>query len=83
MEILYFGRVRARIGMHRETIAPPDEVVDVESLIEWLRARGEPYEGALEDRRAIRVAVNQEICGFDAPVGGGDEVALFPPMTGG
>ena len=83
MELLYFGRVRARIGVHRETIAPPAEVADVDSLIEWLRGRGAPYDGALEDRRAIRVAVNQELCGFDAPVAGDDEVALFPPMTGG
>lgn len=83
MELLYFGRVRARIGVHRETIAPPAEVADVDSLIEWLRDRGAPYDSALKDRRAIRVAVNQELCGFDAPVASGDEVALFPPMTGG
>lgn len=83
MELLYFGRVRARIGMHRETLAPPAEVANVDGLIQWLRARGEPYDGALEDRAAIRVAVNQELCDFDAPVAVGDEVALFPPMTGG
>lgn len=83
MDLLYFGRVRARIGLHRETIAPPAEVADVDGLIQWLRTRGEPYEDALRDRAAIRVAVNQELCEFDAPVALGDEVALFPPMTGG
>ena len=83
MEVLYFGRVRQRVGLHRETIAPPADVTDVDALIDWLRARGEPYDGALEDRHAIRVAVNQELCDFKTPVAGDDEVALFPPMTGG
>jgi len=83
MDLLYFGRVRSRIGRHRETVAPPAEVGDVDGLIRWLKARGAPYDEAFADLRSIRVAVNQELCGFDREVGEGDEVALFPPMTGG
>ncbi len=83
MDLLYFGRVRARIGRHRETVALPEDVGDVDGLIRWLRGRGGDYDEAFADLSAIRVAVNQELCGLDQPVAGGDEVALFPPMTGG
>ena len=83
MQILYFGWVRQRIGVPAETVAPPDEVRDVDGLIDWLSGRSDAYAEALMNRDTLRVAVNQELCEFDAPVGAGDEVALFPPMTGG
>ena len=83
MQMLYFGWVRQRIGLPTETVAPPDDVRDVAGLIDWLSGRSDAYAEALRNREALRVAVNQELCEFDAPVGSGDEVALFPPMTGG
>jgi len=83
MQMLYFGWVRQRIGVPAETVAPPDEVRDVDGLIDWLSGRSDAYAEALMNRDTLRVAVNQELCEFDAPVGAGDEVALFPPMTGG
>ena len=83
MQMLYFGWVRQRIGLPAETVAPPDDVRDVDGLIDWLSGRSDAYAEALRNREALRVAVNQELCEFDAPVGVGDEVALFPPMTGG
>ena len=61
----------------------PDSVSDVAGLINWLKERNEKFEDALSDFQAIRVAVNQEFAEFDAPVAQGDEVAIFPPMTGG
>ena len=58
-------------------------VIDVYGLIAWLKKRGGGYQEALEDATLIRVAVNQEITTFDTQIRRGDEVALFPPMTGG
>ena len=83
MHILYFGWVRTRIGLGNEEVTPPGEVGDVRSLIEWLNGRGSGYREALANISAIRVAVNQELAGLDDPVAPEDEVALFPPMTGG
>jgi len=83
MHLLYFGWVRAKIGVSGETIEPPDGVGDVGALIGWLSARGGGYGEALEDATAIRVAVNQELADLDQVIAAGDEVALFPPMTGG
>ena len=52
-------------------------------LVDWLQARGPAWQAALADRSKLRVAVNQDYVGFDHPVRPGDEVALFPPVTGG
>lgn len=83
MQLLYFGWVRTRIGTGRETLEPPADITNVKSLVEWLKDRGEGYREALEDLSAIRVAVNQEMVDLGAAISPGDEVALFPPMTGG
>ena len=56
---------------------------DVESLLRWLQARGGRYAEALRDLSVVRVAVNQDYVGRDHPIRDGDEVALFPPVTGG
>ncbi len=83
MQLLYFGWVRAKIGVGGEDIDPPDGVIDVRTLMSWLQQRGGGYAEALADQSVVKVAVNQELAGPDAAVGKGDEVALFPPMTGG
>ncbi len=83
MQVLYFGWVRARVGISQETVSPPPGVATVGQLVEWLRERGEGYATAFADSAGIRAAVNHEIADADAPVKQGDEVALFPPMTGG
>ena len=83
MKLLYFAWLRARIGQAEEELALPAEVRDVAGLLEWLRGRGGGYAEALRDLSVIRVAVNQEYVGGDHPIRDGDEVALFPPVTGG
>ncbi len=83
MQLLYFGWVRGKIGIDRETIEVPEGIADVEGLIGWLRERGGDYAEALGEPLVVRVAVNQELADLDQPVASGDEIALFPPMTGG
>lgn len=83
MRILYFAWVRQKVGTGSEEITPPPEVTDIGGLMAWLAARGPGHASAFADPKQIRVAVNQEFCGTDARVGPGDEVAFFPPVTGG
>ena len=81
IDVLYFAWVRERIGLPRErveTTAPT-----VAALIAELRAREDRYALAFSDLAALRVAVDQELTTFDAPLAGVREVAFFPPMTGG
>jgi len=83
VRLLYFAWLRARIGVTEEEVALPAEVGDVAGLLDWLRERGPRYAEALRDLSVVRVAVNQDYVGRDHPVRAGDEVALFPPVTGG
>ncbi len=83
MKLLYFAWVRSRIGIGEEEVAPPPEVATIADLIAWLRKRGDGYEAAFADLTSIRVAVNQEFAGPETAVRAGDEVAFFPPITGG
>ena len=83
MRLLYFASLRTRLGRAEEEVAPPPEVRDVAGLIAWMRGRGPAYAAALADPAAIRVAVNQSYARPLHPVAAGDEVALFPPVTGG
>ena len=83
MTLLYFAWLREQIGHEREEVALPPDVRTVSALIEWLRGRGDHYATALEDLSVVRVAVNQEFAEPDQAIADGDEVALFPPVTGG
>ena len=83
VRLLYFAWLRARIGVTEEEVALPAEVGDVAGLLDWLRERGPRYAEALRDLSVVRVAINQDYVGRDHPVRAGDEVALFPPVTGG
>jgi molybdopterin synthase sulfur carrier subunit len=81
MDVLYFAWVRERIGIPRETV--DTQAATVADLVAELSAREERYAAALSDLTALRVAVDQELTDFDAPLDGAREVAFFPPMTGG
>jgi molybdopterin synthase sulfur carrier subunit len=81
MNVLYFAWVRERIGVPRESIET--SAATVSELVEELRAREERYAAAFADTSALRVAVDQDLTDFDAPLAGVKEVAFFPPMTGG
>jgi molybdopterin synthase sulfur carrier subunit len=83
VKVLYFAWLRQKIGRSEEDIAPPPSVTDVSGLVAYLRARGPEYDGAFRDLTALRCAVNQEHAGFEAAIAPGDEVAFFPPVTGG
>ncbi len=81
VDVLYFAWVRERIGLPRESVET--SASDVAGLIEELRGREERYALAFSDLSALKVAIDQELTGFDAPLSGAREVAFFPPMTGG
>lgn len=83
MTLLYFAWVRQMIGTGEETIALPDGVGDVRGLIAYLGRLGSNYAQAFADESRIRIAVNQCHAGLDTPLREGDEVAFFPPVTGG
>ncbi|MBT5496142.1 MAG: molybdopterin converting factor subunit 1 [Alphaproteobacteria bacterium] len=83
MRILYFAWLRQKTGIDSEEVEMPSHITNVAGLIEWLKERNENFAEALSDFDSIRVAVNQEFAEPDAPVAQGDEVAIFPPMTGG
>ncbi len=83
MRILYFAWLRQRIGAGEEEVTVPAEVTDVAGLIDWLKTRGDNFAEALQDVGAIRIAINQEFATLESKIKPDDEVALFPPMTGG
>jgi molybdopterin synthase sulfur carrier subunit len=83
VKLLYFAWVRQRIGLSEEDVALPASVTNVAALVDFLKRRGAGYEAAFADLKLLRVAVNQQHTSFDAPIRSQDEVAFFPPVTGG
>jgi len=83
VKLLYFAWLRTRIGCAEEEVELPPDVQDVAALLDWLRSRGARYSEALRDLSVVRVAVNQDYVRSEHPVREGDEVAIFPPVTGG
>ena len=83
MKILYFAWIRQRIGKSADDLSVPAEVATVGELIDWLQTRGAGYAAAFADRDAVRMAVNQEHVDASYPVSDRNEVAFFPPVTGG
>ena len=81
IDVLYFAWVRERIGLPREQVET--QATTVADLVAELRAREDRYDLAFSDLTALRVALDQELTTFDAPLGDAREVAFFPPMTGG
>jgi sulfur-carrier protein len=83
MKLLYLAGLRESLGRQSEDVTPPASVSSVEALVDWLRARGEPWSVELAASRRWRVAVNHEVADPGTVVKQGDEIAFFPPVTGG
>ncbi len=83
MRVLYFAWMRERMGRSEEDLSPPPGVATVGALVEWLRVRDAAGTAAFAQAAVVRAAVNQEFAQPDTPVRDGDEVAFFPPVTGG
>ena len=81
LTVLYFAWLRERIGLPRETVET--SAATVAGLVAELSAREDRYALAFSDLKAVRVALDQDLSDFDAPLDGVREVAFFPPMTGG
>jgi len=83
LKLLYFAWVRERTGHSSEDVPLPDGVTTVGELVAWQRSRGEGYLAAFENDDLVRVAVNQNHVDFSHTIKDGDEIAFFPPVTGG
>lgn len=80
-KILYFAGLREKLGIGSETVTPPPGITSTGQLRDWLASAN--GRSALTTAANLRCALNQEMVGFDAPLTDGDEVAFFPPVTGG
>ena len=83
IRMVYFAWVRERIGTGEEMIDPPASVVTVADLIDWLAEMGAPHAEAFENRARLRAAIDQDFVALDTPIGAAQEIAIFPPVTGG
>jgi molybdopterin synthase sulfur carrier subunit len=81
--ILYFAALRELLGCTRENVALPAPGATVSALLDHLRDRDPRWSEAFAPGRRFRVAVNQDIADLSTPLKPGDEVAFFPPVTGG
>ncbi len=83
MKILYFAWLRTKTGRASEEVTLPSEVTTVAELMEWLATERPGFAEALSASGVVRAAVNQDYAQPSDPVRPGDEVAFFPPVTGG
>jgi molybdopterin synthase sulfur carrier subunit len=83
IKVVYFASIREQVGLGEESLELPENIVNVAQLSAWLQAqRGTKWQGALSNPSTL-VAVNQEMVNADQVIKPGDEVAFFPPVTGG
>lgn len=83
MKILYFARLRQVAGRGSEEVDVPETVKTIGELMDFLSTRDEGLAAAFADRRTVKAAINQSHVAHDAPLAGAQEVAFFPPVTGG
>ncbi len=83
VNLVYFARLREALELDSEKVALPQGVSDVASLTQWLRGRGKVWDTELAPGKRVRVAVNLDMAEQATNVADGDEVAFFPPVTGG
>jgi molybdopterin synthase sulfur carrier subunit len=83
VKLVYFAWVRQKTGISEEDFALPPHVASVRQLAVTLAERGPGFADAFGDLTRLRAAVNQEHVDFDVSIGPDDEIAFFPPVTGG
>jgi molybdopterin synthase sulfur carrier subunit len=83
VKVLFFAALREQLGTAAEEIELPAGVTSVAGLRLHLKARGGAFENALAESKLVRMAVNQEMASPMKPIKNGDEIAFFPPVTGG
>ena len=83
IKVLFFAALREQVGAASEEIELPGETSTIAALCSQLAARGGAWQAALAGKKMLRFAVNQDMAQPDALLKAGDEVAFFPPVTGG
>ena len=83
MKILYFSWVKDKIGKNEEVINISEEINTVLDLINLLVKKNNDYKKAFDNLESLRVSINMQVASFDDKIQNQDEVAFFPPMTGG
>ena len=83
MNILYFAWMREHTGCASEQVDLPDSINTVSDLVAHLAGRSDGHATALRNLKTVRIAVNRKYAALDSPIGSDDEVAFFPPVTGG
>lgn len=83
MKIRYFAWLRSKVGRAEEEVSPPDDVSTIGALMTWLAADRPGFAEALDKPGVVRAAVNQDYAEANHPVKQDDEIAFFPPVTGG
>lgn len=83
MKVLYFAWLRQHVGAAEETVEPPADVSTAGALMDWLSSRSPGHAAAFQERATVRVAIDQDFAELDAPIAGAQEIAFFPPVTGG
>ena len=83
MIIKYFSWIKEHIGKSEEQIELPDHIKNVNELINYLNEIDEKYNLIFENKELIKIAVNKTYSSFDTNISNNDEIAFFPPVTGG
>ncbi len=82
-KILYFASLAETLGLRSEQLDLPTDCDSVTDLVALLRTRGEPFNSTFDGKTRVLVAINQQMSDADVPISGNDEIAFFPPVTGG
>ena len=82
-KVLYFASLAETLGLRSEQLELPTDCDSVADLVALLRTRGEPFDSTFDGKTRVLVAINQQMSDTDVPISGNDEIAFFPPVTGG
>ncbi|GBL32540.1 molybdopterin synthase sulfur carrier subunit [Methylophilaceae bacterium] len=83
VKLFYFAKVREALGVDREEIDLVSSIETVADLVDFLKSRGSAWQATFSELSSMRMAVNQEIVDDSHAIRANDEVAFFPPITGG